>query len=152
MSAELTIVVGLPGSGKTHRMRSIKRRTTGLCVDDYMMEAHDPWEIGRSYHFNDSCHYKKLVSDLRRGLRCAISDIIFCDTMVRLETAAILNADVPKIQISWEFFANTQRKCLANARRRRRDTLSREEQLIKLLAAKYIIPKGYKPHKVWSPQ
>ena len=151
MSGKITIIVGLPGAGKSRLIKRLSKRCNGIVADDYLKHvANSP--IERTAHFNDSIYYKQLIKDLRKGLSCIISDIVFCDTLVRREVEMILTSDVPDIDISWEFFENSPRKCFANAKRRGRKVLEREKDLIRVLSAKYFVPKGVKAHKVWAPK
>lgn len=152
MPGQVSIIVGLPGSGKTCEFNALKRTASGLCEDDFLLEVLDNAGVLREVRFNDSIHYKKLVTDLKKGKHCVISDIIFCDTWIRHEVEVILTADVPDLSIEWIFFENAPRKCSANAKRRgREETLKRELKLIRYLSKKYVIPRGVKPLKVWTP-
>lgn len=146
----LKILVGLPGSGKSHRIAQLKTSTTGLSVDDFMKDIPLNAPVRRDPRFTDSKHYSTLIKDLRNGLSCVISDIIFCDTLLRLEAEAVLRADVPKLRIEWEFFENNPRQCKINATQRGKNTLRRELKLIDYLSRKYIVPQNSKVLPVWS--
>lgn len=153
MAKVVHILVGLPGSGKTRKFKNLARKATGLAQDDFLNHIVDKAEVQREVRFNDSIHYKKLITDLRRGKECVISDIVFCDTWVRHEAQIILESDVPDVEIDWIYFENSPRKCMANSKRRgRKETLDRELRLISSLSAKYIIPQGVKALKVWAPK
>ena len=154
MTGKITMVAGLPGSGKSRLLNNLRRKITGLSSDDFFRAViENEAGIQREVRFNDSLHYLRLVKDLRRGKTCLISDIVFCDTWIRHEAEEILRADVPGVEIEWKFFENSPRKCAANVRRRNRTkTLQRELLLIRQLSRKYILPAGVKPYRVWTPK
>ncbi|MBN8549997.1 MAG: hypothetical protein J0M12_11835 [Deltaproteobacteria bacterium] len=146
----LTIVVGLPGSGKSHLIEELTRKATGLVRDDFMAGIEYSPLIWRLPTVTDSAVYPRLISDLRSGKQCVISDIIFCDTLIRLEIENAVRRDVPKVDLRWEFFENNPTACKANARRRaRKKSLSKELKLITFLSRKYILPEEATAHKVW---
>ncbi len=146
--AHITIIVGLPGAGKTTLFKKIKRKCTGLCVDDFIAEVVSNSPIERSKHFNDSVHYLPLIKALRKGQSCLIADIVFCDTLVRHEVETILSKDIPGLTIEWLFFKNSPLACRKNVLKRRRATHARELELIRVLSKKYVIPVGSKVQAV----
>lgn len=148
----LTVVVGLPGSGKSRLLTVLRKAANGTVTDDFMRNIDLATPIQRDPSVTDSRAYPTLIVDLRNGKRCVISDIIFCDTLVRAQLEIAVRADVPNIRIIWEFFENNRAACEANARRRgRKQTLDRELKMIRFLSAKYFVPLNVKAHKVWKP-
>lgn len=145
---ELIIIVGLPGSGKSTRVRELRSRGPGLFVEDFMKGVDPKSPIRRSPRFTDSRYYAELITSLRKDEPCVIADIIFCDTLIRLEAEQILRADVPRLKVTWEFFENAPAKCLKNAEQRARESLPRERRLIKTLSERYFIPVGVKAREV----
>ena len=147
----LTVVVGLPGSGKSTLLGALKMSTTGIFADDFMKDIAPGSPITRDPSVTDSRHYSKLIQNLRNGKSCLISDIIFCDSLVRAELELAVRNDVRNLDLKWEFFDNDPKQCISNARHRgRQKTLSREIKLIQFLSRKYFVPEGIKSRKVWK--
>jgi hypothetical protein len=143
---KLIVVVGLPGSGKSYRIRELKRSCPGTCVDDYLK---DP--VGGSPRFTDSRSYPDLVRDLRAGRDCAISDVEFCDTGRRVELEQVVAQDASGVVIEWQFFENNPGRCTANVERERGGDVAARKDRVRALARNYHIPPGGKPIPVSSP-
>jgi len=143
--AKLTIIVGLPGSGKSERMLELAHSCDGICIEDFMRDSRHS-----SHRFPDSQHYHALIMTLRAGFDCIIADIAFCDTGRRLEAEQILRHDVPNLTIAWIFYANDAETCQANIRRRNRDTLPHDELMIAEFMHKYFIPPEVHVEPVWK--
>jgi hypothetical protein len=144
--AKLTVVVGLPGSGKTHLIRNLRARHSGLCVEDFMAGA-----IGSSSSFTHSKHYPELIRALREGRDCAIADIEYCDTSKRLEVEQVVHQDVDGLSLEWVFFENNLAQCLANLERRNGPKMVAEKQKAQELSRRYIIPQRGMVVPVWRP-
>ncbi|MBN9521927.1 AAA family ATPase [bacterium] len=143
--ATLTVVVGLPGSGKTHLLDRLRATRPGAVADDYHAAPH-----GDSPEVTASRHYPALVTSLRAGLGCAVADIAFTDTGRRLELERVFRADVVGVTIEWVFFANDLEACLANVRRRCRESRTEEEEMARWLAPRYFVPEGVPALPVWA--
>lgn len=147
---EVIVVVGLPGSGKSTLMRSLRKQATGMVSDDFMRLI-PPSPTRREPTMTDSLDYPRLVRDLRRGKRCVVSDVIFCDALMRAQLESALRHDVENFEIVWEYFEKNLKACERNARRRaRKDSLKLEIALIRHLGRKYFVPQGVRPHRVWK--
>lgn len=143
--AKLTIVVGLPGSGKSTLIERVMNSIPGVCIEDYMKNS-----INYSRLFTYSRHYETLIGDLLAGKDCIIADIIFCDTACREDAVRIVRQNVPDVEIEWLFFENAPEKCKINAIRRNSQLLQQELEYIRLLSVKYQIPDGAKVVDVYS--
>lgn len=146
----LTAIAGLPGSGKSTLIRKLARKVRGLVAPDLMRGVDDDPPIRRSPRITDSPVYPQLISDLREGKDCIVADIVFCDTLWRVELEQVVRADAPDVTIDWMFFENAPSKCARNATNRGRLSLPRELRMIEYLSRKYIIPVGVKPLRVWA--
>lgn len=144
--ATLTVVVGLPGSGKSRLLDRLRAACPGVVADDYHAAAH-----GGSPEVTASRHYPALINNLRAGLDCAISDIAFTDTGRRLELDRVVRADVAGVVIKWVFFANDLGACLANVRRRGRESRVEEGEMARWFAPRYFVPHGATLLPVWTP-
>jgi predicted kinase len=142
----LIVVVGLPGSGKSHHVRLLRVRCAGVCNEDFMADSHDD-----SPRFTDSRYYGDLVRDLRAGKDCVIADIEYCDTWRRTEVEEVIRRDVPQVNFEWHYFENNPSQCEANVNRRDRKTAKEEKRKICRLSRKYQIPPGAKIISVWTP-
>jgi predicted kinase len=145
--AKVVIVVGLPGSGKSHFVKSHRSQYNGLVVCDYFKDSLVP-----TLSLPGSRHYQDLLKSLREGRDCLIADIAFCQAPRRAETVRILAELVPAAIVEWVFFENNSEACRANIERdgggqRAQDRL---EYLAKF-APDYSIPPGVEPLRVWQP-
>lgn len=143
-------IVGLPGSGKTHYMKKLRTRKFGLVADDLMAGVPMDLPINRFPLFTDSVHYNRLIRALRAGKDCVVSDIIFCDTLARIDVERVLCADVPGLEIRWTYFRNDPRQCAKNVRMRKRASQGLELRLIRQLSQKYFPPQNAALLPVWK--
>lgn len=129
---QITCVVGLPGSGKTHYVRNHMHVTDWL-VDDplhlYMLP--DPEGLA-----------PQLVSTLW------ICDPYFCIQDVRHKAELIL-CDHYAVCPSWVFFENDPEACMRNVTHR--DDGRKVRGLIHALKSRYQIPTGATVLPVWQP-
>lgn len=144
--AKLVVVVGMPGSGKSHYIRGQQPLFSGVCSHDYMANSY-----GHSPRFTDSRWYADLVRDLREGKDCIIADIEYCDTWRRAEVEEVIRRDVLGVEIEWRFFENDPANCDANIERRSRSSVEVEKRNIRELSRKYQVPTGVIIIPVWAP-
>ena len=144
--AKLVVVVGMPGSGKSHYIREQQPQFPGVCAHDYMANSH-----GHSPRFTDSPLYTDLVRALREGKDSLIADIEYCDTWRRVEVEEVISRDVPGVEIEWRFFENGRAKCEVNAETRARSNVAEEKRKIRDLSRKYQTPPGAIIIPVWTP-
>ena len=142
---KLYIVVGLPGSGKSHLLRELSKLCSGVCAEDYMASS-----INDSPQFTDSRYYGDLIKDLQEGKDRVIADIEFCDTWRRIEVEQVVRQDVPEVTIEWRFFENDPEKCIANVERRGRKNMEKEKFKIRHLSRKYHIPACAERIPIWT--
>ncbi|MBN9521509.1 AAA family ATPase [bacterium] len=142
--ATLTVVVGLPGSGKSRVLDAVREACSGVVADDYHAGALDG-----SPAVTMAPEYPALVRALRAGRDCAVADIAFTDTGRRLELERVFRADVAGVVIRWVFFANDLEACLANVRRRGRHSRAAEEEAARWFAPRYFVPEDVTVLPVW---
>jgi len=132
-------VVGLPGSGKTTFIREFQTGG-GRCFDDYKARArHD------SSHFDQSQHFGELLSALRAGRECLVSDIDFCKADARQEATVLLRREIPDVEIQWRCYENAPDKCRKNVVARARPSLPNDLRAIEKYAPIYTYPDGCQP-------
>lgn len=102
---KLIVLVGMPGSGKSHYIKSLQPPLSGICLHDYMSNSH-----GDSKHFTDSRYYADLIRNLLEGKECLIAEIEYCDTWRRIEVEEVIKRDAPDAQIEWRYFENDPEK------------------------------------------
>ena len=106
---QLLFIAGLPGSGKSHWLRTHAPPERFFIVDDFM--AHAYHDIGRFAH---SRWYFPLVFALRAGRDSAISDIAFCDEQRRAEAERVMADAVHQLSYRWIYFENAPSACRHN--------------------------------------
>jgi predicted kinase len=143
---KLIVVIGLPGSGKSHYVHELRGSCQGVCAEDYMASSHN-----NSSRFTDSRHYADLIRDLRDGKDCVIADIEYCDTWRRVEVEEVVARDVPGVTIEWHCFENNPTQCNANVDSRNRKNAEEEKKKVRHLSQKYQIPFCAKVIPVWTP-
>lgn len=144
--AKVTVVVGLPGSGKSHLIRELASTHPGICVEDFHANA-----IGNSPHVTASRHYCDLVRCLKEGKDCAVADIAFTDRPRRDELQFVIRSLVPGVEFEWVWFENDVEQCIANIQRRDRDGKDREADMARHFGRLYAIPDGAVTRPIWRP-
>jgi hypothetical protein len=109
-SPTLTVIVGLPGSGKSALIRSeFPAGSVAKCVEDFHERSLD-----NSHTVTSSQYYREVLGHLRGGRDCVIADIAFTDASQREAIRCAFQADVPGVVISWIYFKNDPRQCMTN--------------------------------------
>jgi RNase adaptor protein for sRNA GlmZ degradation len=136
MTPNILLVAGLPGSGKTTYLCELEGRGW-LCFDDFKNAA-----INNSRQFRQSPHCATLLTRLREGVRCVVTDIDFCHTESRREATDVLRAEVSSVDIRWLYFSHNVEDCAANIIRRARRSLPEDLKELSRYSACYQIPYG----------
>lgn len=144
---KVTIVVGMPGSGKSEYLRPAKQRGEPI-FDDFHGDA-----IGNSPRFENSKHHRHLKEELADGKDCFIADIDYCYEN-RLDEAKIGIEKIgkelgTKIDVEIVYFDNDAAACEANVRRRHSDQMEEEIRNIKKRTRVY--KPGTPGIPVWKP-
>jgi len=157
MTQIVTIMVGLPGSGKTKYLQAMNALTyehgvnepdTTIYFDDFHGSALD-----NSSAFFKRKHYQNLSLALAGGRDCILSDVAYC-CPERLRQAVeglenLAGQTKRTINVKFIFFRNDPERCKANARRRfeqdRQRNISEEIRLIESLSSVYSPPNDALP-------
>jgi hypothetical protein len=141
----LTIVCGLPGSGKSEWFTENQSKFTFSSDDFFANAICDQNPGGKSFwHGRD---YAQLVVRLNNGENCCISDIMFCKSETRAFAQQWFPAAVDGLTFEWLFFENEPGACERNIQRdgetKSRDPAGRLNSL-RSLKSEYIVPEGAK--------
>lgn len=128
-SVKAIMVVGLPGSGKTHYARTLAADTPALVM------------------FDDIKDLSKLKLVLNTGCNVVITDPHLCFKANRAEASKWMEKNGVS-EVEWVFFENNPDACKANVSKRNdgRDV----ERFLNTLWKYYDIPEGADVRKVWQ--
>src|SRR5208282_3481353 len=135
-TANVLLIAGLPGSGKTTYMSELSR-DGWLVFDDFKNHAIDDCSA-----FRKSRNFLTLIHALRSGVKCVVADVDFCRTESRAEADSVLRAEVPGIEISWLFFSHDKQASKANIMRRNKPSVNQQLKTLYDLCPYYRIPWG----------
>lgn len=122
--ANVLMVVGLPGSGKTTYVKNLPDSGYAFFDDPAVSEEN----MGK---------VKKAVSE---GLDVVITDVYCLSQNAREKAEKVLRYAGAKC-VTWLFFDNNPDACINNVRRRN-DGRSISEHTVRSMSAKYVIPHG----------
>lgn len=139
----ITLIAGLPGSGKSHWIADEVARTGSVNFDDFRANSfgNDP-RIARSSKLPD------LRQAITMGLSALVSDIAFCEAAMRAEMEQLLEQEFPRVPHAWLFFEADAGQCRRNLED---DPEGNSERLgmLKRFAPGYKIPPGAEVLPVW---
>ncbi len=132
----LTVVVGLPGSGKSTYIKSLVETNPQLSVyDDYQGEAYDNDHDPRL-----SKHFGSLASDLKQAKHVVVSDIRYCVPYELNSFLAAILSVVPNVRIELKYFENNPKACRQNIlARNREERVDKELELLDKLSDSYTL-------------
>ena len=138
---EVTLLAGLPGSGKTTYLSGMEKQGW-LILDDF--------KIGTdNLKFRTSPKFQGLIEAIRQQRRCVVADIDFCDTNARREAERELRTEAPDLEPRWLFFENDPAACALNIRRRNSESLENELGYLRKYSPSYQIPDEATPLPVY---
>lgn len=124
----ITLVIGLPGSGKTTFVRNTKQ-STDVCVDD-------PTNLNKVYQLCDAAYSV--------GNNVYISDPKLCVGSILRDAVTLLKKRYTTAAFQFIFFENNPEQCIANARARlKSEPYKTTENLIIKLSSQYRPNEAY---------
>jgi len=128
---KITLIAGLPGSGKSFLGTEMAKNGSSF-IDDISMIGIVPLE-------NAIKKYEHII----------IADVFLCEERTReLAVKRLKSLGIKKKEIEWIFFENNPEKCLKNVERR--DDGRKVKLLIEDLSKDYVIPVGAEVRTIWS--
>jgi hypothetical protein len=128
---KITLVVGLPGAGKTSLTRVLSQGQVKV-YEDFR---------------NGQVQWERFLGDLRSGTDHVVNDPSLCDPEVRGRIERCLREKIPDIQIAWVFLANDPDQCILNVLSdfwyKKRNDLEARLREIRRLSPIYQIPRGH---------
>jgi predicted kinase len=128
------LLVGLPGSGKSHLGKQLAEQTQGLFLDD----------VSRT------CGVSRLWEDFQEET-VIVADPSLCRSANRQFAEHYLHKHHVGCQIEWVFFENAPDQCWVNVQARH-DGRIVTEHTIRQLSEHYHIPAGAPVAEVWKGQ
>lgn len=131
---EVLLIVGLPGSGKTHLLTTYAKQGW-TCLDDLSVTE------------TTTSALMVRLGELADCSNVAIADPVFCLKSARDNCEKLLRTLYPSCTISTVFFEHNVEQCLINAKVRGSREVAED---IKSYAAHYEIPEGATVLKVFK--
>jgi predicted kinase len=142
-NAKLTIIVGLPGAGKSSRIKKLQQSVLGICVEDFHGKAFED-----SKEVRNSRHFFALIDALRAGRDCVIADIAFCDPERLNRLKEVVKEWIPTISFEEFFFENDTEKCKRNIKSRAAEKIAKDLAHLDEFSKKYVIPNNVTAHPI----
>jgi predicted kinase len=142
----ITIVIGLPGSGKTTYIKNNSEKFEDAVICDDYDKSTDTHR--HSHIFKDSVYYDDLKSALLNGKNVVLADIVWCKAEARENLKnnieEMLKELKIKVKIAFLYFENNPVACKKNVlkRKRSKEKIDRELKLINEWSPQYIVPSG----------
>lgn len=137
----ITIIIGLPGSGKTTYIKNnLSDLSNTMICDDYHKST-----PSNSHNFIDSLYYSDLKKALSTNKNIVLSDIAWCKKDRRDLLLSEINRIIDELridpQIEFIYFENNPTACKNNViKRGRNDRVERELGYIDKWSKEYTIP------------
>lgn len=129
---KVILIIGLPGSGKTH-LGEEHAATGGVFLDDLSM-------VGGLEKLEANLHHDLII----------IADVFLCQPNARTAALAWLAKHIPEHTVEMIFFANDKEKCYTNVRRRTEAGDTRAvDNMIEYMSKYYEIPEGVEIKEVY---
>ncbi len=129
----LTVIVGLPASGKSHFLDERRSSQNDPIV------AHDFLAQSVTGLCRDALKFTDIALAINNGTNCIIADIAFCYALKRQELEGEMTRRCPGVNVRYIYFENSPTRCIVNARYANRHDTLRRIALIEELSSGYEI-------------
>lgn len=134
------VIVGLPGSGKTHYGRELLSR---LLAKGRKVALYDDLSINKEASDAFEAH------DPDKDVDIIIADVFLCSPMVRMVCEKHLESKFPLAEIKWVFFENNPVKCHENVKSRTGSD-RKVDNMIDTMTRQYYIPPNSQEKTIWQ--
>lgn len=133
MKTEIILIVGLPGSGKSHYIKGLTEQDNFSVFDDFYSKAEES-------KIESSVYYDDLIEILDKGGKCIISDIVFCQKNRLDEIKKFINENCKvEFDLKIHFFKNDPENCRKNIIKRGVEKINGEISFIESNGKNYLI-------------
>jgi predicted kinase len=140
---KLTIIIGLPGAGKSTQIKQLRQSVSGICVEDFHGNAFED-----SGDVKNSRHFFALIEALRSGRDCIIADIAFCEPQRLNKLKEVVKEWIPAVTFEEIYFENDPVKCKRNIQLRAAEKVAKDLANLDEFSKKYFIPNNVKAHPI----
>jgi RNase adaptor protein for sRNA GlmZ degradation len=141
----LILLGGLPGSGKSFRLRELEAGGWKVFDDFQACVYRDSDQFEHSRRFDD------LIHDLKEGHDCVVADIRVIHEPYRASARSALARNLGSMKLAIELFENDPQQCIQNVQRDpERDPINRVRE-IHHWTNHYSCPRGARVLAVWRP-
>lgn len=131
---KIIIIVGLPGSGKTHLAKRLSQEIPSIVVDDLI----NPQKIWDAIDVAEQKGINQII----------LSDPYFCLPNIQKDLTEIFK----NYNLEWIYFENNLAKCQKNVKYRESLDDNRNVDItLKYLSKQYLIPISAKIIEIWEP-
>jgi hypothetical protein len=110
---KITIIIGLPGSGKTTKTNQISQGKA-VVYSDWGWELPTDENYNILKPFNEEHRFNDLINNIKNHQPCIIEGGYFCNHKFLCEAEYYLNLNVPNIEIERIYFKNNSKDSIAN--------------------------------------
>jgi predicted kinase len=140
---KLTIIIGLPGAGKSTLIKNLRPSVSGICVEDFHGNAYED-----SGDVKNSRHFFGLIEALRTGRDCIIGDIAFCEPQRLNKLKEVVKEWIPNISFEEIYFENDPVKCKRNIEFRAAEKVAKDSANLDEFSKKYVVPYNVKARPI----
>lgn len=137
----VTVIVGLPGSGKSFLVAELKAVDPDLVeADDFHSSSVDDSPLPEA-----SRYAAKIRTAVGEGRGVVISDIALCEWPRRTMLTTWLKTLSPQPEVTWIFFENDLQQCLLNVEGRPGRDAERDAAAARTFSPTYLPPGDTRP-------
>jgi len=112
--SKVTIIIGLPGSGKTTLINKINADKGNIIMSDYGWKSTIDEDGNIVTPFNEEYRFNNLLKFIEQGKNVLLDGSFFCNHKFLCESEFYLNLHFPNIEIEKIYFENNPKDATAN--------------------------------------